>query len=371
MRRPVLHQFIVGAAPGDAITDQALLLNRWLREDGFNSLIFAESIEPALTRRVRSYMQYRPSRPGETVILHHSIGTAMVDYLLSLDVWFLIVYHNVTPPEFLRNADPALAEQLARGRKQLTPLRDRTLLGLAASPYNEAELKRIGFAPTGVLPNMLDESQYRLDSNPDLLAHYRGKEPLLLFVGRLAPNKRQEDLIKLLHYYRRIEPSAHLLLVGTPWVPTYANWLQEMAQELGLGEAVVFAGHVSQRDMVTYYRLADLYVSMSEHEGFGKPLIESMYLGLPVLAYARAAVPGTMGGSGVLFREKRHEALAELVDILVKDDALRQRIIARQRERAKAFLEPEVHRTWRAFLREASDANCGSAIPTQRDDHPA
>ncbi len=355
MGKPV-HQFIVGASPGDAITDYALLLQRWLREDGFRSEVFAESVDPDLAKEVHTYLRYRPSHPGEMVILHHSIGTALVDGLLSLDVRFLLVYHNVTPPEFLLDTDPVLAGQLLKGQEQLALLRERTVLGLAASPYNEAELKRMGFAPTGVLPNMLDESQYKLDSNPDLLAHYRGKEPLLLFVGRLAPNKRQEDLIKLLHYYRRIEPSAHLLLVGTPWVPAYADWLQEMAQELGLGEAVVFTGHVSQRDMVTYYRLADLYVSMSEHEGFGKPLIESMCLGLPVLAYAGTAVPGTMGGSGVLFREKRHEALAELVDILVKDNALRQRIIARQRERAKAFLEPEVRRMWRVFLREASDA---------------
>jgi glycosyltransferase involved in cell wall biosynthesis len=160
-------------------------------------------------------------------------------------------------------------------------------------------------------------------------------------------------LIKLLWYYRRIDPEARLFLVGPPWVPSYAEWLQELAEMLGLADAVVFTGHVSQQDLVTYYRLADIYVSMSEHEGFGKPLIESMYFGIPVLAYAAAGVPETMGGTGVLFREKDYEALAELVDMFIKDEALRNRIIAR--ERVKEFLEPLVQQKWEQYLHFAME----------------
>jgi glycosyltransferase involved in cell wall biosynthesis len=107
--------------------------------------------------------------------------------------------------------------------------------------------------------------------------------------------------------------------------------------------------------LVTYYRLADIYVSMSEHEGFGKPLIESMYFGIPVLAYAAAGVPETMGGAGVLFREKDYEALAELVDIIVKDETIRDRIVARERERVKEFLEPSVRQKWEQYLHFAME----------------
>jgi len=345
MGKPTLHQFIIGASPGDAITDQALLLQRWLREEGFHSELFAEGANAALSDQVHSYLGYRPSQSGEVVILHHSIGSAVVDYLLSLDVRFLLIYHNITPPQFF-NMDPALAVQLSRGMEQLTLLRERTLLGLADSAYNEHELQRAGFSSTAILPIVLDESRYQMESDPALLACYQGGGPHLLFVGRLVPNKRQEELIKLLYHYRRIEPAAGLILVGASWLPAYTEWLQDLAHELGLGESVIFTDHVSQRDMVTYYRLADVYVSMSEHEGFGKPLIESMYLGLPVLAYAAAAVPDTLGGAGVMFHEKNYEALAEVVDILVRDSHLRQRIMARQRERARAFLEPAVRQIW-------------------------
>ncbi len=343
-----LHQFIIGATPGDAITDHALLIQRWLRENGWASEIYAESIHPSLLGKVKPYHEYRLARPGELVILHHSIGSDLVEDLLQQDLRFVLIYHNVTLPSFFQPVDPALVVQMQRGRKQLEHLRERTLLALGDSSFNEAELRAAGFARTGVLPIALDPSRYDLEPNPNLMNRYRDKGPRLLFVGRLVPNKKQEDLIKLLYFYRRIEPSARLLLVGPPWVPAYAEWLRELVEELGLGEAVVFTGHVSQQDLVTYYRLADVYVSMSEHEGFGKPLIEAMYLGVPVVAYAAGAVPETMGGAGVLFHCKDYEILAELIDIVIKE--LRQRIIKKQREQVSLFLEPQVRQAWNRFL---------------------
>jgi len=356
MARPSLHQFIVGATPGDAITGHALLLQRWLREDGFYSELFAEGIHADLRGQVLSYLAYRPSHLEQVVILHHSIGSAMVDHLLAQRVRFVLIYHNVTPPDFFHSADPVLVKQLETGRAQLAQLRARTILALGISLYDESELREAGFAKTGVLPIPLRESDYNLEPNSDLQKCYSEGGPNLLFVGRLSPNKRQEDLIKLLYFYRRIAPAARLFLVGSPWMPEYADWLQELADELGLGAAVIFAGHVSQQDLVTYYRLADVFVSMSEHEGFGKPLIESMYFGVPVLAHAAAAVPETMGDAGILFHRKDYEALAEVIDLLVCDESLRQRIIARQHERVQSFSELSVRRKWNDFLTELDRA---------------
>jgi glycosyltransferase involved in cell wall biosynthesis len=346
MSKPILHQFTVGSSPGDAITDHALLLRRWLREDGFHSEIYAESVAPSLENEIHSHLLYRPSTRGEMVILHHSIGSQVADYLLSLDVDLLVIYHNITPPEYFRDVDPALASQLEQGRRQLSRLRERAVMALGVSHYDELELQEIGFDPTGVLPIPLDESRYNTKPNKDLLAHYQNGGPNLLFVGRLVPNKRHEDLIKLLYHYRRIAPLARLFLIGSPWVPTYANWLQDLADELGLTDAVVFAGHVSQRDLVTHYHLADVFVSMSEHEGLGMPLIESMYFDVPVLAYAASAIPETLGKAGVLFHHKNYEALAEVIDIIVHDTKFRRRLLARQKDRLRAFGESRVRQVW-------------------------
>lgn len=346
MSAPVLHQVTVGATPGDAITDQAIVLRRWLRELGYVSEIYADHIHPALAGDILSMSAYR-ARPDEKhIIFHHSTGSPLVERLVAMPQKLVLIYHNVTPPEFFERVDPILAREMAEGRRQVASLLPRTALALADSAYNADELTAAGFQDAGVLPITLDERQYEAPENPALLDAWRGRSPRLLFVGRLVPNKRQDDLIKLLYYVRRAAPQAHLLLVGNPWVPEYTRWLTDLAADLRLSDAVTIVGHVSQADLVNYYRLADLYVSMSEHEGFGKPLIESMYLGLPVLAYAAASVPGTLGGAGVLFHAKHFEALAELVDLLAIDQAWRARIQAGQTARVQAFREAAVRQQW-------------------------
>ena len=202
-----------------------------------------------------------------------------------------------------------------------------------------------------MLPIVLDPDQYNLPDNPALVRRLQAHGgPILLFVGRLAPNKRQEDLLKLLYCYRRLRAGAHLLLVGDRWDMGYDGWVERLALDLQLDDAVTITGKVSQQDMVTCYRHADLYVSMSEHEGFGKPLVESMLLDLPVLAYAATSVPYTLGPAGVKFYEKDFERLAELVDILVDDHSLRERFIAAQRRHVQQFLEPHVRSLFVASL---------------------
>ncbi|MBI5305248.1 MAG: glycosyltransferase family 4 protein [Chloroflexi bacterium] len=345
-----LNQVIIGATRGDAITDEAFIVRRWVREMGFASEIFAQYIDPALEDQVRPVTTWRPQSSDEWLIYHHSIGSSVADLLMAASLKLILIYHNVTPPEFFTTINPALNREMIQGREQLLALRSHTRLALADSAFNETDLVAAGFCKTGVLPIALDEGSINLPANQDLLARYGHQRPSLLFVGRQVPNKKQEDLLKLLYFYRRVEPRARLFLVGDAWMPAYAHWLRNLTIDLDLDDAVVFVGKTSQQDLVTYYQLADVYVSMSEHEGFGKPLIESMYLGLPVLAYAAAAVPGTLGDAGVQFHCKDYEALAEVLDVLVRDDTLRHRITAHQRVRVKSFLEPQVRQTWQTFL---------------------
>lgn len=344
MSKAVLHQVTVGATPGDAITDHALLIRRWLREAGFESEIFAEHIHPALEKEIFSALTYKPKRDEEFIIYHHSIGSPVVERLTKFPLKLILVYHNITPPEFFTSINPALARELEEGVRQLQILKRHTKLALAVSPFNEQGLHAAGFSNTAVLPLALDEKRYNIPSAANLVAKFEQSGPLLLFVGRLVPNKKQEDLIKLLYYYRRLEPTARLVLVGEKWLAEYVRWLQDFVRDLGLEDSVLFTGHVSQQEMITYYRLADLYISMSEHEGFGKPLIESMYFDLPVLAYKAAGVPYTLGGAGVLVKRKEYEAIAELIDLLITDTDLRHKIMARQRRRVQDFLEAGVQK---------------------------
>lgn len=352
-RRPgPLHQFLTGATAGDAITDQALIIRRWLQESGFTSQIYAQYVDDSALAQVQPLSAYRRSRRERYAIYHHSLGSDVPQFLQEHGPRLILVHHNVTPAHFFDRLDPAWAQRSRLGQEQLRLLRARTDLALADSAYNEQDLQAAGYEDTGVLPITLNQEGYDLVDNEALAAKLDEPGPTLLFVGRLAPNKKQEDLVKLLYCYRRLQPQARLLLVGDRWDVGYDTWIERLADDLGLAGGVSLTGKVSQQDLVTAYRHADLYVSMSEHEGFGKPLIESMHLGLPVLAYATTGVPHTLGGAGVLFHEKHFERLAELVEILIEDDLLRLRLIERQRKQAARFLEPQVRRRFGAFLRQ-------------------
>lgn len=353
MSASTINQFLTGATAGDAITDQALLINGWLRELGFASEIYAWHMHPSMDGRVRPMASYRRGRDESWGIYHHSIGSDVPDFLARQGLRLILVYHNITPPEFFEGTDPLRAHLARQGIEQLETLRPLTELALAVSGYNEAELRQAGFSNTAVLPICLRTERYDTPPNAQVAAGLAAPGPRLLFIGRLAPNKRQEDLVKLLYCLRRVQPEAHLYLVGDRWEVGYDRWVEALAAELGVADGLTLVGKVSQEAMVTYLRSADCYVSMSEHEGFGVPLIESMYLNLPVVAFGSAAVPETMGDAGILFYHKEYEHLAELIDLLLSDEVLRGRVIAGQRARVDIFLEPHVRLLFVHHLREA------------------
>src|SRR5262249_37072446 len=165
----------------------------------------------------------------------------------------------------------------------------------------------------------------------------------VLFVGRVSPNKRHEDLIRLASYWRRfIAPDVRLLLVGKlPRRRHYFDALQALLYEEEFTPAeVVFTGHVAHDDLLAYYASAHVFVSMSEHEGFGVPLVEAMLLGVPILAHGVTAVADTLGDAGVQFREKRIPELAELAQQLATDAPLRRRGLEGPARRRAAFPPP-------------------------------
>ena len=348
--KKVLHQFCEAINGGDATSDHVFLLRDWLRQLGFESEIYAVYFSAEFQNNVRPSASYRKS-PAEThVIYHHAGGATLPEILAANGLPLIVVYHNVTPPEFVASSNPSLAQMLIKGRAQLPLLAANAALGLGVSHYNERELIENGFEQTGVLPIVLNPNAYPDEVNQALASNVKQQSPHLLFVSRIAPNKRQEDLVKLLYHLRRFRPNAHLTLVGSCKVRGYHMWLEEFIASLGLSEAVTITGHISTIDMVTYFRSADLFVSMSEHEGFGKYLIEAMYFEVPILAFAAAAVPSTLGGSGVLFNEKAYEHLAEAADLIIQDETLRNQLVATQTARLDDFMEHNVAERFKMYL---------------------
>jgi glycosyltransferase involved in cell wall biosynthesis len=332
-----VHQVLAALAYGDAISNEALAIQRHLRGAGFDSDIFAEHVHPRMTPLARPLWQYAEvSAPDTVCLFHFSIGSAAARLVYHAPDRLVSIYHNITPAEWFLGFHPHLAGLCYHGRRELAQFAARTELALGDSEYNRRELEAAGYARTGVLPIVLDLEAYRRPASPVARRLWDDGRTNVLFVGRIIPNKKIDDLIRVFALYQRLyDRRSRLLLVGDHrGQEKYYDRLQELARASGATE-VVFTGQVDDDDLRAAYASADLFLCLSEHEGFCVPLLEAMAFGVPVVAYAAGAVRETLRGGGVLLDAKEPAVVAALLARLRTDEALRARVLETQ-ERAMA-----------------------------------
>lgn len=347
-----VHQFHPVLAPGDAMSDHVFALRDRLRGWGHSAEAYAIEAKPGVSDVLPYRRLFRTVRPEDMLILHYSMGSEVFDQLVKIDARRVLVYHNVTPPEFFAGVNPHAAASARLGQRRLGELAPRIDLAIGVSEYNTRELTARGFAKTATVPILIDWA--RFDTAPDeaVLRAWSGPGTKLLFVGRISPNKRQDELIRLLAYYRRcVDPAAQLILVGAYRdQPQYHHRLHALARAIGVDGAVTFTGPVSVAELVAFYRSASVFVSLSEHEGFGIPLLEAMHFGVPVVALDRAAVGETVGGAGVLVGDKNIPAIAETCALVLERPALRDALVAAGHKRVEAFATDRVAERTREVL---------------------
>ena len=334
-----VHQMTYGMMMGDAISNHVLEIDARLRAWGFETALYAQHIAPEMRGRVQpdSHFAAYLDAADDLLIYHYSIYSPNLRLCRAARGRRLVIYHNITPPEFFRGWDEDQAQACETGRRALQTL-SHCDLALGDSEFNRQKLIAAGFQPdrTDVLPIFWSPRHSEVVSQTDALcATLREAEGVnWLTVGRVVPNKKLEDVIRLFAVYRRaINPQARLYIVGSRYIRTYDAALNELIAERDLFDSVKFVGRVSDTDLEAYYQAADLYVCASQHEGFCVPLVESMQHGVPILARRATAVPETLGTAGVLFSELGYNAVAEMAQLLVTDAALRARVIQHQRER--------------------------------------
>ncbi|MGV3620071.1 MAG: glycosyltransferase family 4 protein [Archangium sp.] len=325
-----IHQLLPNFTPADAMGQCAVAWQRVLRHLGFNGELYADDVAPQWRSLVRPASELRPAQ-GDLVLYHHGIASPLAGRLMHFDCRRAVVFHNVTPAHFY--AGTRLAEPLIAGRAQLAALAEFVEFSIGVSEFNARELRAAGHTNVSVVPLFVEPERFAPSvADQSWLSRFRDAgRPRVVSVSRVVPHKRMEDLLALHSELRRIAPRAELWIVGG-YAPGNAAFkkLAARAKEIG---GVTFLGRVSHSQLVAAYRSADVFVSMSEHEGFGVPLIEAMACELPVLAYGAAAVPETMGGAGIVFDEKNFAALAEVVQLVTTDQSLRESLITGQRRR--------------------------------------
>lgn len=310
-----IHQFVAGYSRGDAISNEAMVLRDVFRSWGCASDIFSEQkrILPELRSEAIDVAQAAHRiQPDDIVLLHLSIGSIVNDVFAELSCRKALLYHNITPAEFFRGVQEETARSLARGREQMIRLAGVATVNLADSAYNAEELMAMGYPPVSVLPLVLDLSKLRQGLDRRQLKALSDDKVNVLFVGRCAPNKRIEDILRAFHHFQRyVEPNSRLILAGSySGMESYYAYQLTVQRELKLRD-VIFTGSIRQDALNACYRASHVFLCMSEHEGFCIPVIESMVMDVPVCAYASSAVPGTMDGAGVLFGRKDYARVAE------------------------------------------------------------
>jgi glycosyltransferase involved in cell wall biosynthesis len=347
-----VHQFIPTLNPHDATGTHTLLMRDVLRSAGWHSEIFAEAIHDDLASEAYKHWIYpEHAAKGDVAIYQFTTSSAVAGYLAERPLPLIIDFHNITGPEFFAGWEPHSEARAAKAVEELGQLAPRAALGMAVSMYNEVGLRRAGCRRTAVVPVLADYGRVLEEPDPRVVAElHEAKERAgggtdVLFVGRVVPSKAQHELVKALWAFRRLyDARARLHIVGGTTSFRYLEAVRSLVDDLGLVESVRIVGEVSDASLAAYYGAADVYLSLSEHEGFGVPLLEAMAAGVPVVVRGAGAVPETVGVAALLLRSGDPAYVAAALQRVRTDQSLREFLVASGRARLTELTGDDVAR---------------------------
>lgn len=358
-----VHQMLPNMDFGDAISNQARTIRDHLRAMGLDSEILVKYCDAKTAKEVKLFKP-KQLQGCDALIYHHSIGSPLTAHVLEFSGPKCLVYHNITPSRFFRSHRPEFADVLDKGREELARLAPNFPHSAGVSRYNAAELEAAGFANPRVLPIIVDPGQWNEPADAEWMRRLQDGATNILFVGRIAPNKRQDLLLRFMAAYLRLEPNARMLLVGGYDVgDPYFQQLLELRATLGLRDVVELPGKIDAAQLQACWRTAHLFLSCSEHEGFGVPLVEAMWFDVPVLALKSSAVPETLGQAALMLTEELDftsasnlERLAALAEMVIHDPEVRAPLIAAQRRRRLDFTPSAVRPGLESLLQAMAEA---------------
>lgn len=332
-----IHLFVPMLHVRDAVGEHTRALRALLVADGIECRIYTETPDPHTAEETRPYLAYADdASPGDVLVYQMATRSDMADWLVGRPEPVVVNYHSLTPPEFFAPWNNWIARHQARAALELRRLAPKAVLGIGVSEFDAGELRDSGCTDVIVIP-VVNVRIPPVEPQAAEEAELRARQhdgPRWLSVGRLAPNKAHQDVIAALFVARATtSPAATLTIVGSPSEPTYARALRRYVADLGMSGAVEFVSRLSDTELAARYTTSDVLVMLSEHEGFGVPLVEAMLYGLPVVAFAAGAVAEVVGDAGILLNAKGPRRVAEAVASLLADPERRQAVVAAGRTR--------------------------------------
>jgi len=352
----VVHQVLCAAGPVDAVTNQGAACRRRFTAWGWRGGDVAAVLAPGTNRRdFRPLSALKPAR-DDVLLVHYSGYAARLERLLELPNPMLVISHNVTPARYFWAYEPIEGLRCALAPAQLAELARGARVAAGVSEFNAAELRAAGADDVRVVP-ILFERERLGPPGPRPPA----EPPTILFVGRLAPHKRQDLVIRAFALYRgRHAPDARLVLVGTPLAPAFEASLRGLAEQVAPG-AVNFERGLDEAALHDRYCSAHAFLCLSEHEGFCIPLLEAFHFGLPVVARAAGGLGEVAGDAALIVPEDEAgevdlAVVAELLHLAVSDAELAAELRRRSEARLDAYAIARTERDLRAAIVAAGAA---------------
>lgn len=333
-------QVVNSLSIGDAVGNDILAIRKALTEEKYENVIYAEHIHAKLENEKGILSEMPKVEPEDIVIYHLATGTELNYELGKMKCKKVVRYHNITPPHFFTPYSQNLVDACAYGYAGTEYLSDKFDFALADSEYNAQELRRMGYScPIDVVPILIPLEDYEKKPSQETLRTFQDCRTNIMFCGRVVPNKKHQDIIAAFyHYKKRYDPTARLLLVGaTAGMEAYYQKLAMFAHKNGVGQDVIFIGSCSFSSILAYYKMADIFLCMSDHEGFCVPLVEAMKFGVPIVAKDTSAIAGTLGGSGVLLPDASPAAAAQAMWKIKSDENYRNALIEGEKKRLSDF----------------------------------
>lgn len=343
-----VFQVLTTLSRGDAVSNDTRAIQKLLTDHGVRrSVIYAEHLDPKfISKTIKPYHVLPKVKKNDIMLYHLSTGTVLNEKIKDLPCRKIVIYHNMTPPDFFVPYSGQTAKLCSQGIEEAKSLKDTFEAGICDSQFNLDQLRSYGYTcPLKVGPILVPFDDYDKEPDAELLAKMGGPAASsdhavknILFVGRIVPNKKPEDIMTMLYAYRQMykEPVRLILAGSTQGMEKYTARLRLYAKKLGLDD-IIFTGHITFPQILAYYRSADVFVQLSEHEGFCVPLLEAMHFKIPIIAFDSCAMPETLGGTGILLHEKTPALMGQALHEALFNKELRSKIIEEQDERLKYF----------------------------------
>ncbi|MDR2446409.1 MAG: glycosyltransferase family 4 protein [Treponema sp.] len=351
-----IFQLAPTLAHGDAIGNDVLALDALIKRLGYTAGIFYEHLHNGVLEKMCVHYKNMPKVKSDDIVIYHLATASPTAYFFSsLECRKIVIYHNITPPEFFLGYSGIYYRACKDALVEAEYLADKADYCLADSGFNKSDLEKMGYAcPIDVLPILIPFEDYAKPPDAKIIKFFIDDDKKnMLFTGRIAPNKKIENIIKTFcQYQRHVNKNSRLFLVGSySDEDIYYRQLKTYVKDLQLTD-VVFTGHIPFSEVIAYYKLSDVYLCMSEHEGFCVPLLEAMYFDKPIVAYdSLCAVKETLGGCGVLLENDDPLVAAMIIGKILEDKELSDAIIAGQRERLKDFRYENVSRMFETYIK--------------------